>query len=185
MRVIGIDPSLTATGIVDLEVAKVAAVDVRVDINWSATIRTNPRQSLVDRLGFIASEMMQLLATAAIHHTLTVIEDVTDFRSIPGKKRKQSVISLTGAAFGVAVACATQFTSPVLYGTRDWIPQERKNKFPEHKRMRSYIRERWGLGDLTDDETFAAGLAIYGAWEVLEPDNPFTIWGTHGIPAVR
>jgi hypothetical protein len=190
VRLIGIDPSLTATGVVDVSTAKVAALDLEVKLNWNATIRTHSKQTLGHRLIHIANQLKELLSAADItDYTCIVIENTTDFRSIPGHRRKQRDVAVTGAAFGAAVAATSAFGDPELYGTREWIPMTRTRgarHFASHKLMREYIRTRWPeLAELTDDETFAAGVAIYAAWIRLAPDSPLDIWGATRVPPNR
>ncbi len=112
------------------------------------------------------------------------VEDPRSIRIGHALRGTGNVVTL-GAAFGVACAafsvaanrCGVDVT---LVSAAEWLPKTRRGKNRnlkvnmKHNEARQWLRERWpALRDLTDDEVFASGVAIWahtgGAMAAIYP----------------
>lgn len=156
MGIVGIDPSLTATGCVLLSVKS-----SEVQVLERVTIRTAKRddESLPLRLSTISAKLAHFLQMNQSRYDHIVIEDPTDFHIHGGAAfRKPQTIAKLGAAFGIVLATVWLYGENVeTVPSRDWIPRSMK-----HAEHRTALRRLYpDLVECTDDETFAAGVALY------------------------
>jgi Holliday junction resolvasome RuvABC endonuclease subunit len=167
--VVGIDPSLTATGVAVLEWPGAG-----MRLLHRETIRTAPAAPLIERLETIRDGLILALlrarALAGEEWLEMAVEDPTDFRA---PKSGPSQMLLFGTAIGVAMITAShigeQHAIPVrCYKLGEWLPKARGTRgggwiHPEkHKtvieRHRALVP---GLREASDDEVMAAALALH------------------------
>lgn len=175
--IIGIDPSLSATGIVLLR-------HVGDPGHWRVTDRVtvgaSPKGSLAARLvglsfkfvraleGVIARLETDPLGWVPLADVLVVAEDPSDFR-VPGKGGPSHRFKF-GAGVGVVLAEAARRCVELgipfeTYGTKEWLPQSGRRGWryntPHDQVVAQAHRLIPGLEGATDDETMAAALAFW------------------------
>lgn len=180
--IVGVDPSLSATGI--------AALEHHGDpgawrLVYRATVRPPAKGTLVSRLEAQARDLHHVLLTAIVGRptpAMVVAEDPSDFR-IPGKSGPSQLIRF-GAGVGVALltvsrACAELGLPLTTYGVNEWLPTQRGSRgggwrYPvAHKHVLVRTRQRIpGTAEATDDETMAAALALTHALRTERPVEP-------------
>lgn len=168
--VIGIDPSLSATGIVALQRDGEPGAWRLV---YRHTVRPTTKGSLVSRLDALDRDVRASVLQAICGRPeplAAAAEDPSDFR-VPGKSGVSQLIRF-GAGVGVALlaaqrACHEIGLPLVTYGVNEWIPKVggRRGggwKHPmSHKDLLAQARHMIaGTVGATDDETMAAALAL-------------------------
>lgn len=168
---LGIDPSLTATGLALLEQQGDGAAPGPIRCRWRAHFGAPDRGSLVERLRRLVAEYHHCLEQLStfrrcvagdLSDELAVaIEDPTDF----WVARHRSSISTArlGAAVGALMLETVRiFPGACTYGVRDWLGQPGSRRPAAHGHVLRVVRARVaGLADASDDETMAAGLALH------------------------
>lgn len=182
---LGVDPSSTATGVVVLALHGAPAAQEADHLPWRpgpadvavrrrVTIRPpSSATALGPRCAHIYRELVKISVWPEIAHTVSVvIEDPTDFGQ--REARAGSSQGKVGAAFGAAYLALDQVV--VMYaqpgtlvhaiGSQRWLPRARNRRggiHPmKHEDARRWLRMRWpALEACTDDETFAAGVALF------------------------
>lgn len=190
LTVMGVDPSLAGTGLAVLDIEAVrlrGRPELAVEVLAAQRVPTKASSSLAFRVEQIARAVRHIgtdfarAAWADGSPFFVAVEDVTSFKSIPGMKRKQRDIAVGGVALGAALAAiaAMPLREPVALLPLDrWLPKRRGAAFAKHERVRDYMRARWpALRSTSDDVTFAAGLALFFAWERLVP-GLLNVWGS-------
>lgn len=166
--VIGVDPSLTATGLVVLDRLGVGR-DVRVLAR--ATIRTKAEDSLYHRASYIQDAIATLVADwrTRFEVQVAVIEDPTDqVMTAKGDGRKghdlrgPSSIAKLGVGVGAALCglSVTQLQEVHLVEAAKWLPKQH-GKVAQRKAL-TIDRIRRGVGlslEATEHEVMAAGVA--------------------------
>lgn len=160
MYLVGIDPSLTATGCVFLSVDE----QVRgVGLVSRKTIRTKAKTPLHERLVLLRTGVEAFVSEFVGYDFRVIIEDPTDFKIQWGVPRNPTSIAKVGAAFAASVLgaeCAT--LDPDLIVTVpscEWIPRG-----TSHDVYRATLRRLYpDLTGCTDDETYAGGVALWWA----------------------
>ena len=144
--ILGIDPSLTATGLTVLDVT-----DPQPTVRAHMVVRSGPRHPFEVRLQRIHDEVCRMWRGVSE----VVIEDPTTFKNRwPSNLRSSVSIGRLGAAFGAAVAACPYDVHVV---SQDWIPRG-----VAHKQFRHHLKARYpALDSLPDDCVFAAGVALY------------------------
>lgn len=182
MIVIGIDPSSRATGVVVLRCAKGEALEVML----KTTIRPKGADlatRCVDLYEGILSLPLRAVvenaaATMGYRETVNVvIEDPTDY-PYAGQRHKNAggAAGKVGAAFGACVAALSTFGWPIkAIPSQRWLPRIRGSRgshLMPHKLARTFLRRQMypHLESATDDEVFAAGVALYGALRPCRSD---------------
>jgi len=176
VRVIGIDPSLTSTGLVVLETWREwrEGSDVRCVLDQRMTIRTHAQETLPARLVCIAEGVESFVRDEGPDcdgRVRVVLEDPTDFQiRFPSRLRGHGALAKVGAAFAAAYlgACrATASDTELVVETvpsQVWIPRGTK-----HARHRELLQRAYPtLARCNDDETFAAGVALWWVRANLE-----------------
>lgn len=171
--VVGLDPSLTATGIAGL---------MRDDRSaWRLVYRHHvgaPKPgdgvAFVDRLDALERDVREALIAALVGRaepTLLVAEDPTDYRAPraggPSQRAK------FGAGIGVVLLTAKRAAAEFgirfeTYGTQEWLPTQGgkrgggwRYKMPHKAVLQQTQRLVPGTVGATDDETMAAALAFW------------------------
>lgn len=187
--VIGIDPSLTATGMVAIGARRQTPPAAGHEVNVFARFTIKPPRNgpLAERLA-----ALRLGVRVTLRHMIAlrlgsqewwvVSEDPTDFTAIAGKKfRSTESIAKLGAATGVVLAGAYELLSEmengtehlVTFGTKEWLPKTRNkhggSHFVDHDLAVQLLRRCYPqLADSTEHETMAAGVAMHHARRVLD-----------------
>lgn len=185
MILVGVDPSTTALGIAILDVTCQptdpvrAAVwtpgpnDVQVLRSW--TLRPNTKLSIGDRCRRIQNEMFMIAECEEVQaeDVRYVIEDPTG-ATFAGRGAGGAAAKV-GAAFGAAycglhgmIESHLRYRASaelVVVPAQVWLPRVRgrRGSHPmSHNNARRWLKLRWpALEELPDDETFAAGVALY------------------------
>lgn len=183
MILVGIDPSSLATGVVILEVTGQPADPVRavvwvpgptdVQVLRSWTIRPTAKLGIGARCRRIHLELFMIADAPEIDApgVRFVIEDPTG-ATFAGRGAGGAAAKV-GAAFGAAycalVGVVDDHARPdaelLVVPAQAWLPRVRgrRGSHPmSHDNARRWLKLRWpALEELTDDETFAAGVALY------------------------
>lgn len=190
--VIGIDPGFSATGLVTLKLWPEAGL-IHCHVLGRETIRTAAsRGTGADRVPVLIARRVASLflrldtyLDGAMRNrnspTVIVVEDPTDFKAIPfarrgtqggtqkDAQRSPKSIATLGAAYGVVLSVATQYEAQtVTVPSNVWYPRGFGGGHKlKHAHAREHLRTRYpALGCCTDDETFAAGVACWWAWNL-------------------
>lgn len=176
----GIDPGMGATALVILDVEGPDALpgerwvprDDGVSVFAHREIRPKPGaiRDLVRRLTSLEDQI-----TEQLRYWMSLspvdrwyIEDPREQRH--GPRRRATDITL-GAAFGVCCTAAARYTKASrptrLVPSDEWVPKTRNRGgriHPmKHDIARAWLKAKWpALEPLTDHETFAAGVALWG-----------------------
>jgi Holliday junction resolvasome RuvABC endonuclease subunit len=173
--VAAIDPGSVKAGMVVLQIQPAPPGFIVPDpgdvaVLARATARTVRQDDFATRM----SRLQDIIEQWAEHvrrnwqPELWCIEDPRDFTTKQLRGRGAAV-SL-GAGFGVACAafsvaagrCGVDVT---LVPAQEWLPKTRTRNlvhYMKHNAARAWLRNRWpALASLTDDETFAAGMALW------------------------
>ncbi len=188
MTVVGIDPSFSGTGLVLLRLQPRGGL-IECDVLNRTTVRVPPSTTvdgktvprlMQDRVGPLYRNVCEFLATAVQDGAKQiVVEDPTDFKAIQygrrsgtGKQTKDALrsprsIATLGISYGIVLLAATQYTIPIPLASvpsNIWYPRLYGRKL-KHEAARSYLRQRYpNVESCNDDETFAAGVACWWAW---------------------
>lgn len=169
--VIGIDPSLTATGIVALERDETPLRAWRVV--FRRTVRPSAKLPLLERLDRLSRDVHQGVREAIIGRQepmTAAAEFPSDFR-VPGKGGPSQRF-LFGCGVGVALlavarACGELHVPLTTYGVNEWLPRQSGRRgggwrHPmKHEQVIAQARLLIpGTKLATDDETMAAALAL-------------------------
>ena len=169
---IGVDPSLTSTGLVVVdrrpEVRVGTGRDVRVLAR--ATVTTKPKDSLYVRATYIQDAIATLVTDwrGRFGVEVAVIEDPTDQmhvnRKRPGKKAQAGPSSIAKLGLGVGAAlcglAVTRLTEVHVVEAAKWLPRQSARVMQRHEVTVDRIRRGVGLGpEATEDEVMAAGVA--------------------------
>ncbi len=174
-RVAAIDPSSVKAGMVVLQIEPAEPGFIvpdpdHVSVLARHTVRTSRKDDFAARMSRLLDQT-ELWSEGVRRNWKPELWCIEDPRAA-WQKRHTSGVTL-GAAFGVACAafsvCANRCGVDVtLVPAQEWIPKTRggrNNNFiipMKHDASRSWLRARWpALASLTDDETFAAGVAIW------------------------
>ncbi len=146
------------------------------------TVRTSLKDDFAARMSRLLDQT-EIWSEGVRRHwkpELWCIEDPRDFPT--ARLRGRGTAVSLGAAFGVACAafsvCANRCGVDVtLVPAQEWIPKTRTRGLVhpmKHNAARDWLRNRWpALASLTDDETFAAGVALWahtkGAMAAIYP----------------
>jgi Holliday junction resolvasome RuvABC endonuclease subunit len=171
-RLVGIDPSLTATGLVVVELTPTTQTVV-----WRRTVRSHTGEDLLARLSQLATTVSHAVvgATEAFPCADVVIEDPTDQKLI-GRNRNVGSICKLGAAVGaIMVSVARDIHLPMhAVPASHWLPKTQTGNFRhavKHDVAKLLLRHQIvGLDEATDDEVFAAGVAVWWAHHSKEED---------------
>lgn len=179
--VLGIDPSLSATGIVALQRDGDPGAWRLV---YRHTVRPPAKGALVSRLEALYRDVYKAVLTAIAGRPepmTAAAEDPSDFR-VPGKSGVSQLIRF-GAGVGVALlaaqcACHELGLPLVTYGVNEWIPKVggRRGggwKHPmSHKDLLAQARLIIpGTTEATDDEVMASALALQHVLKVRHHQN--------------
>jgi hypothetical protein len=174
--IIGIDPSLTATGIAVLQ--RPDSGRGRWSLFARATVGAPSTGPLVTRLATLETrftETFRRMITGR-YDVLVVAEDPSDFR-IPGKGGPSQRFRF-GAGVGVVLVAAarvcTELSIPLeTYGTKEWLPMQSgrrggswRHNVPHAAVIAQTCQLVPGLEGATDDETMAAALALWRALQL-------------------
>lgn len=174
-RVAAIDPGSVKAGMVVLQIQPAEPGFIVPDpdavaVLARATARPHTKADFAERMAEL-QDIIERWAEDARRNwqpELWCVEDPRDFTTKQLRGRGAAV-SL-GAAFGVACAafslpaarCGLEVT---LVPAQEWYPKTRTGNFQhpmKHNAARAWLRDRWpALASLTDDETFAAGVALW------------------------
>lgn len=187
-RVAAIDPGSVKAGMVVLQIELAEPGFIvpdpdHVSVLARHTVRTRRKENFAARMSHLLdqTEIWSEDVRRNWQPELWCVEDPRDMT--PGKQlRGRGTIITLGAAFGIACAafsvCANRCGVDVtLVSARDWLPKTRTRNLihnMKHKPAREWLRARWpALASLTDDETFAAGVALWahtkGAMAAIYP----------------
>lgn len=176
-KLIGVDPSMSGTGIVALEVTREAGLDrVKLFDHW--TIRPPRGKPLLDRLIYLHDQVFTDLVNleardADPNRWALVAEDPTDFTLHPGVETGRAARYKSGAVLGAAVGAVLtglhgvlgyfNLSHVVAIPSRTWLPKGgRGGSFMGHAQVVSTLRRfHPALKPCNDDETMAAGVALY------------------------
>lgn len=182
---LGVDPSTNATGVTLLEVdGRPEAGDAvwspgpgAVAVVRRLTIRPlDGYRELERKLSFLRSRLGDLADwPELVGPCRFVLENPTDYPYMGRRDRNAGgAAGKVGAAFGVAYVTLAEIaadhagrgsTFDVVPSQR-WLPRQpgrRGGSHPmRHEAAREWLRRRWpALASCTDDETFAAGVALF------------------------
>jgi hypothetical protein len=152
---IGVDPSLTGTGLVAMRVELPLPLadqtwpfhPSRVQLVDRCTVRTAPSMgSLTLRLlhlsDCVAAWVAETLSEVQADHWCVAVEDPTVFTTFRGEKRSQAVLAQTGAAFGCALAAVRSSAAvgvPIVgIPVTTWYPRE-KGKRGSHPVKKDWV----------------------------------------------
>ena len=189
-RVVAIDPGSVKTGMVVLEIQPAPPGYVVPDPDAVAvlahhTARPRGGKDFAARMSSLLDliETWTEVAWRDWRPDSWCVEDPRDF-PVSLLRGRGTAVSL-GAAFGVACVAFSVYVNRCggdveLVSAREWIPKTRGGKHRNliipmgHKAARAWLRDRWpALAPLTDDETFAAGVALWahtkGAMAAIYP----------------
>ena len=187
-RVAAIDPGSVKAGMVVLEIRPAPAGYIVPDPDAVAVLaRATARPpGHGDDFAFRMFELFDIIqqwAEEAQHDwqpELWCVEDPRDF-PLARHRSRGAAVSL-GAGFGVAcaafsVAAGHCSVDIQLVPAQEWIPKTRTGNLihpMKHAAAREWLRARWpALASLTDDEVFAAGVALWahtrGAMAAIYP----------------
>lgn len=174
--IVGVDPSLSATGIATLELVGDPGA-------WRVSYRTHvgapgpaKDRSLVDRLAVLEREVRGSLLAALVGRQepmLVVAEDPSDYRA--PKAGGPSQRTKFGAGVGVVLLTARHVAGELgiqleTFGTAVWLPTQAgrrgggwRYKMPHKDVLAQTRRLVPGTQEATDDETMAAALAFWRA----------------------
>ena len=177
-RVAAIDPGSRKAGLVVLQIQAPPAgfvVPASGEVSILARYTARPR---CPKDGDFAVRMAELLdiieqwtaeARRNWEPSMWCIEDPRDMT--PGKQlRGRGAIASLGAGFGVACVAYTNAANrcgvdPILVPALGWYPKTRSGNrihAMKHDDARAFLRAQWpALSVCTDDETFAAGVALW------------------------
>lgn len=177
MKLLGIDPSMSGTGIVAIDVSGAAGL-TRVELLHRWTIRPKG-DSLYARATHlterISSDLSALSDSQDPNDWTLVVEDPTDYQGFSGNKTAGETLARfrSGAVLGVAVGavlgnlecCCRSFfnrSRVVVLPSRVWLPRGLRQAFLKHADVVRTLR-RWHkpLVECNDDEVMAAGVALY------------------------
>jgi Holliday junction resolvasome RuvABC endonuclease subunit len=170
-RVVGVDPSLTATGLVVLELyGLLERAGGGAKVLARATLRTAADQSLYARAAYLHDALATLLADWRGRFDVreAVVEDPTDQvhvnRVRAGKKDQAAPSSIAKLGVGVgAVLCGlsvTQLEAVHLVTAGQWLPESAPGRKQKHGVTVDRIRRGVGLSlEATEHEVMAAGVA--------------------------
>lgn len=167
MILVGVDPSLTATGLVILE-----EEGTTVRLRGRHTVRAPAKGELSERLFELAAEVAHWLDNALPRPgVVLVMEDPTDFPG--GPRRSAGTAAKLGAAFGVVSvvvrhAARLAAGTVAVYPSQQWIPKQTGRRGGGWKYATPHKQVVWALRHLvpeleaaTDDEVMAAGVALH------------------------
>lgn len=168
MRILGIDPSLRATGLVLLDA--VASPKPRAFMRH--TVRPPAAGSLQSRLRRLVLDVEALLDDWD-GWDAAVIEDITDQRHV-FKRQPATTLTRLGAAYGALIITLDSYSAPLVEVPAGlWLPKTRTGNYAHAVRHAQHVAFRRseidGLVNATDDEVMAAGLAWWWAQEQRRP----------------
>lgn len=170
----GIDPSMTATGIVLLKIESgdhLQKWKVK-QIVHSETVRTYSHMQLPARLAKIHNCIGTTVADCAVDIKTgdlrafgIVIENPSDFKSAKDKRNPQT-IALLGMATGVAIHAASMSGRDVIIiGSKVWYPTEQGRGGRRHMMKKdhviAFLQRGYGLQSLNEHCTMAVGVVMY------------------------
>ncbi len=178
-RVAAIDPGFVKAGMVVLQIQPPATGYVvpasdAVCVLAARTSRRRRGQDFPDRIAELL-DSTERWADEVRRNWAPDLWCVEDPRDFPTRllSARGTLVTL-GAAFGVACAAVNAAANRsggadvTLVPALEWIPKTRGGRNRNlivpmgHKVARAWLRGRWpALADLTDDETFASGVAIW------------------------
>ena len=152
MILLGIDPSLTATGLIVLDVTR------RPEVLAHTVYRTQRKDGLPNRLGGLYDTVSIFVNGTGVEHGKTdrvICENPTTFKiGWSARLRNPETIGKLGAAFGVCLAACRAY--PVTLVSQDWIPRH-----TAHNVFRAVLQSTFPcLKGLPDDAVFAGGVAL-------------------------
>ena len=171
MLILGVDPSLTATGLVLLDTGVTPGPRVLLH----STVRPRSKgQSLATRLVELDRRVRDFLYDEVQYRTGSEIEaaceDPTDWKPHGGLQGRVETtrIAKLGAAFGVAYLALAHTMPTTVYPTREWLPWKRNRRGGVHFLAHADVKRLMlmahpVLEGLTDDELMAAGVALHHA----------------------
>lgn len=186
--VVGIDPSLSATGLVALLASRrPGGPFLDVAVPQRLTVRPPRNGPLGQRLSALWGATYETLDTwLSLRFGVTdwwvVSENPMDYTAVPGQRyNSPENIGKLGAATGVVLEAAWDVLATieggadhlVELGTKAWLPKTRGKRggshFMAHDDVVKLLRRAYPvLAGTTDDETMAAGVALHHARRVLD-----------------
>lgn len=169
-RVVGIDPALTATGLVVLESAKPG--DYRVTAHETIKPRTN--WPMEQRIRFLGERLDAWFSHYASHADAVVIEDPTRQHATRTKRQNPQSIAVMSLAVGAVLSTAQDYHQTVAFiDVEDWMPRVKTGNL-EHimpgGQMVRYLHGQIQIPEGASEHViFAAGVARF--WIERERQN--------------
>lgn len=199
MKLIGVDPSMTATGIVVLSVSEAAGM-IHVELLRRWTIRPKG-ETLLDRLVDLRNRVFRdlngLAESDGFRGWNVIAENPTDFTLHPGVTSGRAARYKAGAILGAAVgavlitlddAVESVFSGSALHviDSQTWLPTSRAGNLV-HRTAKADVaanlkRIHPALKDCNADEIMAAGVALFwyrNRQRLARPD----VYAAHASPS--
>lgn len=179
---VGIDPSLTATGVAmvwhqwegrEFQYATHAVL-------WSGTVRTKGH-AIAERVGQLVTGLdkawadMHVAADDRVPVVSIVVEDATEQYFYSRANRRFSTVAAIGAAVGAATAWAVTRSQVVTPPVTAWYPKAPRGHLLKKKAALAVLRERIeGLDKANEHVVMAAGLTrwwFHRVWSTGRSDD--------------